>query len=178
MKKFLGKFWIDRRAGLILLGVGFLLVLFLASKMAFWVFLFIAAASVSEMYNAYFRTPLHLDLVKLGTILTAVAFGAPAGMFVGLTSTLLSKLFSLRIDARIVLSFAGIILVAVLADVFSGVSISLLGILLVVAYYAVTSPINILLGEEPAYALAYVGSSLLVNAFLFIAIAPRLLPLL
>ena len=169
---------IGKKARIAILAVAFLLVLFAASRMAFWVLAFIFAASVAEIYNAYVRTPLHLDLVKLGTILTAAAYGAPAGIFVGLTSTFFAKLFSLRLDFRIVISFAGIIIIALLAHAFSQVSIKLLGISLVAVYYLVTSPVNLLLGEEPAYAAVYVGSSLLVNAMLFIAVAPRLAGLL
>ena len=169
---------IDKKAKMAILAAAFLLVLFAASKMAFWVLVFIFAASVAEIYNAYVRTPLHLDIVKLGTILTAAAYGAPAGIFVGLTSTFFAKLFSLRLDFRIVVSFAGIIIIALLAHAFSQVPIKILGIALVAVYYLVTSPINLLMGEEPAYAAVYVGSSLLVNAMLFIAVAPRLAGLL
>ncbi len=165
---------LDKRVRIFILAAAFLLVLFAASKMAFWVLLFIFAASIAEIYNAYVRTPLHLDLVKLVTILTAVSYGAPAGIFVGLTSTFFAKLFSMRLDFRIVISFAGIIMIALLANAFSNVPIKLLGISLVALYYIVTSPINLLMGEEPAYAAAYVGSSLLVNAMLFITVAPRL----
>ena len=169
---------INKKVKMAILAAAFLLVLFAASKMAFWAFVFIFAASVAELYNVYVRTPLHLDLVKFGTILTAAAYGAPAGIFVGLTSTFFAKLFSLRLDFRVVISFAGIIVIALLAHAFSQVSIKLLGISLVVVYYLVTSPINLLMGEEPAYAVVYVGSSLLVNAMLFIAVAPKLAGLL
>ncbi len=164
----------DKRIKIAVLAAAFLLVLFTASKMAFWVLLFIFVASIAEIYNAYVRTPLHLDLVKLVTIMTAVAYGAPAGIFVGLTSTFFAKLFSMRLDFRIAISFAGIVLIAILADAFSHAPITVLGISLVALYYIVTSPINLLMGEEPAYAAAYVGSSLLVNAMLFITVAPRL----
>ena len=165
---------LDKKAKIGIFAAAFLLVLFAASKMAFWVLVFIFAASVAEIYNAYVRTPLHLDLVKLGTILTAAAYGAPAGIFVGLTSTFFAKLFSLRLDFRIVISFAGIIVIAILANAFSNVPIKILGIALVVVYYLITSPIDLLMGVEPAYAVVYVGSSLLVNATLFIAVAPSL----
>ena len=169
---------LDKKIKIAILAAAFLLVLFAASKMAFWAFVFIFAASLAELYNVYVRTPLHLDLVKFGTILTAAAYGAPAGIFVGLTSTFFAKPFSLRLDFRVVISFAGIIVIALLAHAFSQVSIKLLGISLVVVYYLVTSPINLLMGEEPAYAVVYVGSSLLVNAMLFIAVAPKLAGLL
>lgn len=168
----------DKKIKIAVLAAAFLLVLFTASKVAFWALVFIFAASVAEIYNAYVRTPLHLDLVKLGTILVAAAYGAPTGIFVGLASTFFAKLFSMRLDLRIAISFAGIILIAILADLFSGVPITVLGISLVATYYLVTSPINLLLGEEPAYAAVYVGSSLAVNAVLFMAVAPKLAGLL
>lgn len=165
---------LDKKVKISILAAAFLLVLFAASRMAFWALVFIFAASIAEIYNAYVRTPLHLDLVKLGTVLAAVSYGAPAGIFVGLTSTFFAKLFSLRMDFRIAVSFAGIILIATLAAAFRQAPVSVLGMVLVALYYLVTSPINLLLGEEPAYAAVYVGSSLLVNAMLFIAVAPGL----
>ena len=67
---------------------------------------------------------------------------------------------------------------AVLADVFSAAPITTLGIALVVVYYLITTPINLLMGEEPGYAFAYVISSVAVNVVLFSQVAPRLIGLL
>lgn len=156
----------------------FLLILFLASRLTFWTTIFIAVASIAEIYNSHFRTPLHFDLVKLGTVLTASAYGAPVGIFVGIASTFFSKLFSSRLDATILISVIGITAMAVLADVFSAITITTLGVALVAVYYLITTPINLLMGEEPGYAFAYVTSSLAVNFVLFTQIAPRILPLL
>ena len=153
----------------------FMLVLFFAAKMAFWALVFIFAASIAEIYNNEFRTPVHFDLVKLGTILTSVSYGAPPGIFVGLASTFFSKLFSSRLNPTIIISFLGIIIIAVLADLFSETSITKLGIILVAVYYLITSPLNLLMGEEPAYAIAYVASSLAVNITLFLVVAPMLI---
>jgi hypothetical protein len=169
---------LDRKYKIAAFAAILLLLLFSASRMAFWVLIFIAVASVAEMYNAYFRTPLHLDFTKFGTILIAAAYGPGPGIFVGLTSTFFSKLFSLRLDPRILLSFAGIILIAFLASAFSTTNISVLGIVLVLVYYLAISPINILMGEEPMYAFAYIGTSLAFNAFLFLAFAPTVARLL
>ena len=77
----------------------FLLILFLAAKVAFWALLFILVASIAEVYNNQFRTPIHFDLVKLGTILASSAYGAGLGIFVGLASSFFSKLFSADFSA-------------------------------------------------------------------------------
>lgn len=158
--------------------VVFLLILFLASRLTFWTTIFIAVASIAEIYNSRFRTPLHLDLVKLGTILTSSAYGAPVGIFVGIASTFFSKLFSSRLDFTILISLIGITVMAILADAFSGASITTLGIVLVLLYYLITTPINLMLGEEPGYAIVYVASSVAVNVVLFSQVAPRLIGLL
>ena len=156
----------------------FLLILFLAAKVAFWALLFILVASIAEVYNNQFRTPIHFDLVKLGTILASSAYGAGLGIFVGLASSFFSKLFSGRLNATFAISAVGIIIIAFLAAAFSEANITTLGISLVAVYYLITTPLNLMMGEEIAYAAAYVASSLLVNAFLFIVVAPRLAGLL
>ena len=140
--------------------------------------IFILVASIAEVYNNQFRTPIHFDLVKLGTILASSAYGAGLGIFVGLASSFFSKLFSGRLNATFAISAVGIIIIAFLAAAFSEANITTLGISLVAVYYLITTPLNLMMGEEIAYAAAYVASSLLVNAFLFIVVAPRLAGLL
>ncbi|MBI2141463.1 hypothetical protein HYU16_03490 [Candidatus Woesearchaeota archaeon] len=169
---------LDKRQKIAIAAVAFLLILFLASRLTFWTMIFIVVASMAETYNARFRTPVHLDFVKLGTVLTASAYGAPIGIFVGIASTFFSKLFSARLDFTILISLIGITLMAILADAFSGASITALGIVLVLLYYLITTPINLMLGEEPGYAFAYVVSSVAVNVVLFSQVAPRLIGLL
>ena len=139
---------------------------------------FIVVASLAETYNARFRTPIHLDFVKLGTVLTSSAYGAPVGIFVGIASTFFSKLFSSRLDFTILISLIGITVMAILADAFSGISITALGIALVLVYYLITMPINLMLGEELGHAIVYVASSVAVNVVLFSQVAPRLIGLL
>ncbi len=156
----------------------FMIILFLAAKVAFWALLFILAASIAEIYNKEFRTPIHFDLVKLGTILASSAYGAGVGIFVGIASSFFSKLFSGRLNATFVISALGIIIISLLAAAFSNANITTLGISLVAVYYLITTPINLMMGEDLAYAAAYVASSLLVNAFLFIVVAPKLAGLL
>ncbi len=179
MKSLAGKIdKLSKRHKIAAAAIVFLLILFAASRVTFWAAVFIIAASIAETYNNRFRTPLHFDLVKLGTVLTASAYGAPVGIFVGIASTFFSKLFSSRLDATILISVIGITAMAVLADAFSSVAITTLGIALVAVYYLITTPINLLMGEEPGYAFAYVTSSLAVNFVLFTQVAPRIVPLL
>lgn len=169
---------LERKEKAIIVAAAFMALLFFAAKVAFWVLLFILVASIAEIYNNEFRTPIHFDLVKLGTILTSIAYGAPAGIFVGLTSTFFSKLFSSRLSANIIVSFIGIIAISVLADAFSRAPITALGISLVFVYYLITSPIILMMGENPGYALVYVLSSIVINIMLFTMVAPKLVGLL
>ncbi|MEK6854523.1 MAG: hypothetical protein AABX60_04255 [Nanoarchaeota archaeon] len=169
---------LDKGQKIAIAAVVFLLILFLASRLTFWTMIFIVVASLAETYNARFRTPIHLDFVKLGTVLTASAYGAPVGIFVGIASTFFSKLFSSRLDFTILISLIGITVMAILADAFSGISITALGIALVLVYYLITMPINLMLGEELGHAIVYVASSVAVNVVLFSQVAPRLIGLL
>lgn len=156
----------------------FMIILFFAAKVAFWVLIFVFIASIAEIYNHEFRTPIHFDLVKLGTVLTSTAYGAPAGIFVGIASTFFSKMFSSRLSANIIVSFVGIIIISLLAHAFSGAPITALGISLVFVYYLITSPIILMMGENPAYAALYVFSSIVINILLFSLVAPKLIRLL
>ncbi len=168
----------DRRIRIAVLAAAFLIAMFIAARVAFWTMAFVFIGSVAEVYNSRFRTPFHFDLVKIGTVLTSVAYGAPVGIFVGITSTFFSKLLSSRLDFTVFISIAGTVAIAALANAFSAVPISLLGILLVLAYYLVTTPVHLIMGEEPGYALVYVLSSLAVNFVLFTQVAPRIIGLL
>ena len=169
---------LDKKHKIIVAAVAFLIILFLASKLTFWTMIFIVVASIAETYNARFRTPIHLDFVKLGTVLTSVAYGAPVGIFVGIASTIFSKIFSSRLDFTVMISIIGIAIMAVLADAFSAVSITALGITLVLLYYLITTPVHLMIGEELGYAFVYALSSIAVNIVLFSQVAPRLVGLL
>lgn len=166
---------IDGNTRNLLIAFSIIVLLFAAARSLFWIIVFIAIASISEIYNTSVKSPIHFDLVKLATILTSIAYGAWWGIFVGLTSSFLSKLLSERLTGNVFISFAGIILIAFLAEKFSNVYITTLGMGLVLLYYAVTSPINIAFGTDLGYALVYVGSSIFINYFLFTSVAPVLI---
>ena len=138
---------------------------------------FIVMGSFSTFYFNYARPPIHFETVKLGTILTAVAYGIYPAIVVGVVSTFFGKVLIGRIDEKLPISMIGISLVAVCAGIFSGASIAQLGILLVLAYNIVMFTLTQVLGGDLAWNLPYEASNFLVNLFWFTRIAPWLLPI-
>ena len=135
----------------------------------------ILVASFSTFYHNFFRSPVNFELVKLATITSSVAYGALAGILVGVSSDLLGRALSGRFDQDTITSLGAMIAIAVLASMFRTANIAILGILLVVAYYLMILPFLFLFGKDLARASVYIGSNLLFNAILFINVAPLLL---
>ncbi len=156
------------------------LIIFLAAymligyklKLIIIVFALVAAASMSTFYYNYFHSPVNIELVKFSTILASAAYGAAVGIPIAILTTILSRLWSGRLDHRILISLLGIIVVAALASIIPAGDIRLLGIMLVAAYHIITVPISIITGDNPAFTLTYAATNMLFNAALFYTLAP------
>ena len=138
----------------------------------------IAVAAFSTFYFNYVSLPINFELVKLSTILVAYTQGIAAGLVVGVLSTIIGKVLIGRIDERLPISVAAISAVAVLAGLFSGADITVLGTGLAALYSASMFAISMMLGGDLGWNLPYEGSSFLINFVLFTRIAPLILPLL
>ncbi len=146
-------------------------------KFVFITLTLIAAASLSTFYHNFFRSPINFELIKFSTILTAVSYGAAAGIAVGIISTIASKIISEKLDHTAIASLAGIIIIAVAASIFQGTDIVLLGIILVAVYHLITAPMQLAFGGALLYGIIYIGSNLFFNIILFTRIAPLLIKL-
>ena len=155
----------------------FSLVFNVSFKAVFLVVLLIIAASFSTFYFNYVSVPVNFELVKLATILTSVSHGWLAGLAVGMAATFFGKVLIGRVDEKLPMSMAVIALLAVAASLLSGVSITLLGIALVLAYNMLMLVLSMMMGGDLAWNIPYEVSNFIFNLFIFTKIAPILLHL-
>lgn len=140
--------------------------------------IFIILGSFSTFYHNYFHAPIDFELVKLFTVLAAVAYGIFPGIFVGVASTLFGRILSGRIDHRMIFSISAIAVISILAAAFSNSDIFVLGLALTIVYHIITAPFSLLMGDNPGFGALYIGSNIVFNIFFFAKIAPLLLPVL
>ena len=159
------------------LAAALLLVYIVTSSMKAIVVLLLltVAGSLSTIYYHYFHGPVNFELVKLSTVLAAVAYGMIPALFVGIAATMFSRLLSGRMDATLIVSIAGIAVMAVLAAVFNSMNIVWLGIALVLLYHLLTAPLQLMMGGSLGYGAMFVGTNILFNVILFSRVAPILL---
>ncbi|MBI4438848.1 hypothetical protein HY640_02870 [Candidatus Woesearchaeota archaeon] len=134
----------------------------------------IAIASMSTFYYNYFHGPISIELIKPATILSALAYDAVVGIIVGITSTLLSRLWTGRLDHRTLISLIGISAVAAIAQSIPITSLAVKGIVLVTAYHALTAPVSIWTGDRPSFVAVYAATNIIFNAAILLAFEPIL----
>ncbi len=132
---------------------------------------FIAIAALSTFYYNYFHSPINFELVKFSTILLSFSYGPLIGVASGIIAAILSRIWGSRLDQRVLISSAGIMVIALLASALQIPDIRLLGILLVLTYHAVTLPMSIASGDSPAFAIPYAATNMLFNIMVFYAAA-------
>ena len=136
---------------------------------------FIIIASLSTFYHNFFRSPVNFELVKLFTVVGSVAYGAAAGVVIGVSSVAIGRALSGRLDQDTLTSMFAIVIVAFLASIFRVVNIAFLGVILVIVYYLIILPFIFLFGENRGYEAVYIGTNIVLNFVLFTRIAPLLL---
>lgn len=179
-KKFLGKIssFKSKYKKHALIALSFLLVIILFGnfiKPVFVIGLLIIVASLSTFYHNYMKLPFDFELVKISTVLSGVAFGAIAGLFVGISSVTIGRALSGRLDQDTITSLLAISVVAVLASIFKASDIVRLGMILVIVYYLVILPFIFMFGKNILNASIYILSNIVINYFLFSRIAPVVL---
>lgn len=137
--------------------------------------LLILAASFSTFYYNYVVIPVNFELVKMATVLSAVAYGLLPGLIVGIASTFFGKVLIGRIDEKLPLSMLTISIIAVAAAIFSTANITTLGITLVLAYNVTMFTLTQLMGGDLMWNLPYEGTNFAFNVLLFTKAAPVLL---
>ncbi len=153
------------------------LIIGVSVKTVFLMALLIIIASFSTFYFNYVVVPVNFELVKMSTILAAYTHGIPAGLIVGISSTILGKVLIGRIDDKLPVSVAAISLLAVAAGLFSPANIVALGIVLVGIYNIALFALTHVTGGDFGWNLPYEATNFFFNFIIFTRIAPLLLPL-
>jgi len=176
------RFLVEKRIAIIILIAAALLLIF------FWHYIqvavvmaaFIALGAVSMLYNRWIKISLGFEFVMLGLVLTAIAFGTVPGLIVGLVGLFLAEILSERFTYSTFVSFAGIIVVALLAHTVFGLtnSITATGIILTLIYNLIIIPGYLLLGSSIGRSALFSVTHLIFNIWVFSFIAPLLFRLL
>lgn len=147
-------------------------------KFAILIILVIVLGSLSTMYYNFFHGPINFELIKLGTILLSVTYGVWPAIMAGIIATTMGRVLSGRIDHRTLLSFIGIITIAIVAGFFKPTSENIvwIGTGLVILYHLILTPLSLSLGDRPWFVALYAGSNIFFNYLLFKYIAPIILP--
>src|SRR3989338_1623749 len=75
----------------------------------------ILVGGFSTFYYNYFHGPLNIELIKFGAVIAAFEYGFWPSVIVGVSSTLLSRIWSGRFDHRTLVSVAGMLLISALS---------------------------------------------------------------
>ena len=157
----------------------FLVAVFGNEARMFAIVPFLVALGASSMfYHHFFRSPINFEMIKLVTVLSSVAYGIPAGIFVGFSSNLLGHVLAGKIDDTLITSFAGNAIMAVVAGSLSVTSMLWVGMVAVIANYALIIPFIFIFGRNLGHAAVWIVSNLLFNFLLFSHAAPLLIKLL
>jgi len=140
--------------------------------------LFIIIGILSMMYNRWIKVSLGVELIMVGTVLTAVAYGRFPAIIVGFVALFFAEMLSDRFTYSTFISFIGLFVVAMVVPLFGSSSITAIGIWMTLMYDIIILPGYVLLGSSPWRSLLFFVTHIMFNAWVFIVIAPRILPLL
>lgn len=159
-----------------------LIIIFITGLLAFTVFsflkdlfimsMFVALGIGSMLYHRYIRTPLGIELITFGVVISGRLFGPAAAMVVGFTSLLGAELFTGSLQHKTIVSFLGILIMGFLTQFFSAYSVTTEGIILVIIYDAIIIPGYLALGSSPVRSALFVITHIAFNIWVFSTIAP------
>lgn len=166
-------FW-ERRVAVVLAVAAVVILLLFRSfvEMLAVMALFIALGIMSMMYNRWVKVSLGVELILLGTVITALVYGRVPSLIVGIVSLFFAEVFTDRFTYSTFVSFIGIFAVSMAAPLLQGIGITSVGILMTVLYDAVIGPGYVLMGSSPWRTLLFVATHLLFNIWAFAFIAP------
>jgi hypothetical protein len=132
----------------------------------------------SLLYNRFIRISLGLEFILLVTVLSGVLYGPFAAFFVGAIALFSAEVFNQSFQHSTIVSFIGLASVSFALAHISDMSISALGILMVLLYNAIIAPGYLLMGSAPWKTILFTATDIPFNIWVFLVIAPRLLELL
>ncbi|MBI2142620.1 hypothetical protein HYU15_04005 [Candidatus Woesearchaeota archaeon] len=108
------------------------------------------AASLSTIYKRYIKLPSAIELVTFGTVMTSIAYGPFIGAVFGSVTTLISEIVSAAVDMNTFMYIISRAVIGIVAFYIQGMNIVLLGIIGVVIFGIISTPLYILAGDFEA----------------------------
>ena len=108
------------------------------------------AASFSTIYKRYVRIPSAIELVTFGTVMTSIAYGPFIGAVFGAVTTLISEIVSAAVDMNTFMYILSRAVTGTLAFYLQGINIVMLGIIGVIIFGLISTPLYLLAGDFEA----------------------------
>lgn len=108
------------------------------------------AASFSTIYKRYIRMPSAIELVTFGTVMTSIAYGPFIGAVFGAVTTLISEIVSAAVDMNTFMYIISRATIGTAAFYLQGMNIVMLGIVGVIIFGVISTPLYILAGDFEA----------------------------
>jgi len=154
----------------------FLGILLIAISLMFFknlmILIFILIGAFSLIHTLITRNYIGFELCILLTIITAMKFGPVTGAIVGATSITLGLIIGRSIDAGIVFSILGFIIIAVAASFFNFSQIVFVGMMLTIVYDILLGIFYYFSGSNPFTILIFSVTHILLNFFVFTYLSP------
>lgn len=103
--------------------------------------------SYSTIYKRHIRIPSAIELVTIGTVTTAIAYGPVAGAVFGVVITLASEIISSAVDVFTIIYMIARGAIGVVAFYLGGMNIVILGLLMVLMFNIICQPFYLLPGD-------------------------------
>lgn len=162
-----------KRYTIVAAAAGLILLYFFSSfvKMILVMAVFMLLGVLSLIYNRWIKTSLGVELIMLGTVISAVEYGFFSGIVVGFVALFFAEILTDRLTYSTFVSFLGIAAVSLAAPLLD-VGITWTGIAMTLLYDAIITPGYLIMGSSPWRTLTFVATHILFNAWIFVFIAP------
>lgn len=128
----------------------------------------------SRAWQRFFPLEFGIELVMLATVISGVAYGAAAGLIVGVVSLVASTLLTQEDPGKMWPAVGAIAVIGFLAGTLSIANIALWGVIFTVTYDAIITVIYISTGFNIVKTLIFDATHIAFNYFVFYHVAPIL----
>ncbi|MFH1182322.1 MAG: hypothetical protein V1702_05155 [Candidatus Woesearchaeota archaeon] len=177
----LRKYFIQKKGIITVIAVLLVLLVILRDYVAeiIVITLLIIIGFCSMLYNRFIKVSLGIEFIMLSTVTAGFLYGPLAAFITGGIALFAAEVFNQSFQHSTVVSFLGIAAVSIAMPFFSPwLSITALGITMTILYNAIIFPGYILLGSQPWRCILFTSTDIAFNAWVFVAIAPKLIGLL
>ena len=167
-------FIFEKKIAMIIAGILLLFFLWAFLKAMLIMAFFIILGTASMLYNRFLKVSLGIELIMLGLVITGLLYGPIPAIIVGSAAFFLSSLLNGHLQYASFVSFIAIVVVSFLIPFLSDMSITTLGITLILVYDAIITVGYLALGSNPVRTALFVLTHISFNVWVFAVIAPRM----